>query len=170
MRKRKLLKVGESYSHATAQAEDIIPALMDALEGVDRAATRKIRRRYPNLFKRRRGSGPGWRDSLVGNVRDLEGKSDEEQECIAELEDVLTERCPPYSYVGSHPGNSSDIGCWPDLERLEEAVADGEVLKDEDVFWLKKGELPEVECILHVNDHGNITLYDRDGREIWAVV
>lgn len=69
--------------------------------------------------------------------------------------DALTDFCPPYVMFGSHVGDGSDFGFWPDVETLQEDMRDA-------------GE--DFEYRVDINDHGNVTLYAPDGREYWSVV
>lgn len=82
-------------------------------------------------------------------------KSDDEteqgQEIVQELSNALNDFAPPYVYFGSHQGDNAAYGFWPEVEL---AVEEGE----------NSGYRVEV------NDHGNVTLYDADYQEIWAVV
>lgn len=85
---------------------------------------------------------------------------------------------PEYCYVGSTEGDGACIGCWPILEEVQRAVRDGEILGVSDTSELQGAcRLPlstdRAVFALHVNDHGNATLYRRAGqvwREVWSVV
>lgn len=85
---------------------------------------------------------------------------------VAELGDALNEFAPPYGYFGAHSGDGADFGFW-----LSESFA-------EDFDGLKVDDTSEVPAdysgeVLHVNDHGNATLYVADAgklNEVWAVV
>jgi len=82
------------------------------------------------------------------------------------LFDALNEYAPAYLYFGAHPGDGSDYGFW-----LSEGFAeDFDGLKVSDTSEVPRGYSGEV---LHVNDHGNCTLYTYSrgrGREVWAIV
>lgn len=98
------------------------------------------------------------------NVEDFD--SDEASELVEELLNVLNEFAPSYAYFGSHPGDGADYGFW-----LHEGI-------EEDFVGLKVADTSEVPAdycgeVLHVNDHGNMTLYAADNgnlTEVWAVV
>ena len=82
------------------------------------------------------------------------------------LTDALNEYAPTGFYFGSHPGDGADFGYW-----LSECFA-------EDFDGLKVNDLAEVPTghsgeVLHVNDHGNMSLYAYSrgrGREVWSIV
>jgi hypothetical protein len=104
---------------------------------------------------------------LLKEIDKLEDyKSEEADEILQELFDALNEYAPAYGYFGSHPGDGADYGFW-----LSETI-------EEDFDGLKVDDTSEVPSdysgeVLHVNDHGNCTLYVADhGKltEVWAVV
>ena len=66
-----------------------------------------------------------------------------------------------------HPGDGADYGFWVSWDSIEDAQHDGELLRVSDI-----SEVPDdhTGSVLLVNDHGNATLYDSDGNELWAVV
>lgn len=61
---------------------------------------------------------------FVSNEYFHNGEESEErdQELYDQLCEALNKACPPFTFFGSHPGNSSDIGVWPDDEEIEEAL------------------------------------------------
>lgn len=72
----------------------------------------------------------------------------------------------PYFYFGSHVDDGSDFGFWLSEFMIEEF----EGLKVEDTSQVSDSYTGEV---LHVNDHGNITLYNaKKGKltEVWSLV
>lgn len=83
----------------------------------------------------------------------------------------LDELCPPGTWFGMN--ESFEFGFWVEMEIVNRMVDDGEVVKLSDVpdFTNNDKEVwngAEYACV--VNDHGNCTLYDRAGNEIWSVV
>jgi hypothetical protein len=101
------------------------------------------------------------------------------QEYIIELIDALNEHSPPYCYFGTHIGDGSDFGFWIDHESIECDLVDGTLTIESCNGY--KTTLVGAESIddefqyLHVNDHGNMTLYKRDNldeefSEVWAIV
>jgi hypothetical protein len=85
---------------------------------------------------------------------------------VNDLMDRLNDFADPYTYFGSHPGDGSDYGFWVEIDIDN---FDGIIVSD-------TSEVPEnyIGYALHVNDHGNMTLYDVNGAdnmtEIWGVV
>lgn len=135
-----------SISTGTLRPADLIPVFADEL-------------------RRLRGSLPR---QLYDDMRKLrEGADDEAPEVLDSLHEALADYAPAWCTFGAHPGDGADFGFWPDIEGARE---DSDVLKVSDT-----GDVPlhfngEV---LHVNDHGNVTLYaSKNGAltEIWAVV
>jgi hypothetical protein len=85
---------------------------------------------------------------------------------VNELQDILSNNAPSYFYFGAHPGDGADFGYW--LSEGFEEEFDG--LKVSDLAEVPKGYSGEV---LHVNDHGNMTLYAYSRgrcREVWGMV
>ncbi len=92
--------------------------------------------------------------------------SEDADEIMAELVDALSEYAPPYGYFGSHPGDGADYGFWP-IEDMADCFDGLKVSDTSEVPADYSGE------VLHVNDHGNCTLYAADKgelREVWALV
>jgi len=86
------------------------------------------------------------------------------------LFDKLNTFAPPYCHFGAHEGDGADYGFWVCWDALEDSVHDGDLLKVADLSEVPDDYIGEV---LHVNDHGNTTLYVADkGKltEVWSVV
>jgi len=86
---------------------------------------------------------------------------------VQELTEILEANAPAYAYFGAHPGDGADFGFWLSTDSLEETF-DG--LRVNDTSEVPRGYSGEV---LHVNDHGNLTLYVASRgrlREVWGVV
>jgi hypothetical protein len=85
---------------------------------------------------------------------------------LEELFSVLNAHSLPYFSFGSHEGDGADYGWW--LPSSFDEDFDG--LRVSDTSEVPRGYTGEV---LHVNDHGNITLYSYSrgrSREVWGVV
>ena len=95
-----------------------------------------------------------------------EGALDEfYQDAVDALFDILGEYAPDYCYFGANEGDGADYGFWVSWDSLEDAVRCGEIDKgDETPDW------PHNKPFLHVSDHGDATLYDADGTELWGCV
>jgi len=105
---------------------------------------------------------------LIGEAREIDADDENASEVLDELFGALNDFAPPYAYFGAYPGDGCDYGFWLS-EDFSEQIAE---------FGLKVSDTSEVPDdyegeVLHVNDHGNATLYSADhGKltEIWSVV
>lgn len=147
-----------SVSHGTARAEDLLPRLLDAAGDL-------------RLSKADRKE---WR--IIGAHLESANESDDEAYFTADgagkdlevLFDMLNDYSPAFCYFGAHEGDGSDYGWWISYDALDEAQYDGEVWRDPDDG---ESRMPaEARYRLVVSDHGNMTLYHRNGREVWGVV
>ena len=152
-RKKTTLDIG-SVSEGTLRLEDLIPALLDALEPL--ALSRGERSTVRSVRKSEQKEGYYYSDDAGYDYDDLL--------------DIAQNHSPSYCVFGTHPGDGASIGCWPDWDAIEEAVRDGEIVKGEGVpsarYW-------RADYFLQVNDHGNATLYRRAGNRVteeWGVV
>jgi hypothetical protein len=146
---RKKWQYGEigTVSEATMRPEDLIPAYTSELRSL------------------------GHRDRALSQIeRDMNKRGYYETEScmydLESLEDMLQEHALPYMYFGSHPGDGADYGFW-----VSEGIEyDFDGLKVDDTSEVPEDYTGEV---LHVNDHGNMTLYTAEkGKlaEVWAIV
>jgi len=91
-------------------------------------------------------------------------ESEESSFDLDSLFEMLDSHAMVYFYFGSHAGDGSDYGFW-----LSD-ISDFDGLKVEDTSQVSDSYTGEV---LHVNDHGNITLYNaKNGKltEVWSLV
>lgn len=133
-----------SISHGTMRAEDLCDTFAWELSTLARRAGRI--REFSELIK------------------DARTKPDDD--VVNDLVDALQEFAPPYGYFGAHPGDGSDYGFW----MYEDMQSDFDGLQVSDTSEVPRGHSGEV---LHVNDHGNMTLYRyARGRayEVWGIV
>lgn len=145
-----------SVSHGTMLTEDLLGSLSDELAyQLRRQSTRFPRKSYRKLINEAQ--------RLIGRYPEGDTGSD----LVDELFDALNGFAPPYAYFGANEGDGSDYGYW-----LSSNVA-------EDFDGLKVDNTSEVPRdyrgeVLHVNDHGNVSLYVANGRgklrSVWAVV
>lgn len=159
-----------SISHGTLRAEDLLGTFADELERLDKLAaeegerTTNANRATTELLAH---SGTLHAHSkLVAEARETDPDSEDASDVIAELEDALNGYAPSYGYFGAHPGDGANFGFWLS-ESLEE---DFDGLRVPDTSEVPKDYSGEV---LHVNDHGNYTLYVANAgklTEVWAVV
>lgn len=142
-----------SISHGTMRAEDLIPEFAWHLDYLLRKQPRSFPRKAHRALIRE-----------ANKVEDFD--SDDAGFVLEELFDALNEYAPPYFYFGAHEGDGSDYGFWCGID---DSTFDG--LKVEDTGDVPRGYRGEV---LHINDHGNMTLYVCNARgklrEIWGIV
>ena len=148
-----------SISNGTMRAEDLIPTFADTLRAL--APT---------------GAEGAHHRALADecDALDFENGDQDEIDFILneDLFDALNEYADPFCYFGSHPGDGADYGFWVDIDAVEEAIRDGELLKVNDY-----GDIPlgHTGLVVFVSDHGNMTLYQSTPQapiltEIWGVV
>ena len=146
--------------HGTHRMEDLLPVLSDELEyqiqrNADEWCSDQGRMHRDRLLR------------IVAIAREVD--PDDDDSASSALDDLmwaLDEFATPYGYFGAHIGDGSDYGYWIDPDALDEF--DG--LRVDDPSEVPDDYTGEV---LHVNDHGNVTLYAaQNGQlsEIWAMV
>ena len=148
-----------SVSVATLRTQDLLPSfLWEArrlrLSRDERNAVRKIDARVSKISNGEFGDSDAyWSDEV--SQWDLE-----------EVSGILEAHALPYFYFGAHDGDGADFGFWLSEGFKEEF--DG--LRVNDTSEVPRGFSGEV---LHVNDHGNMTLYRATRgrlREVWAII
>ena len=110
-------------------------------------------------------------------------REDDIPELINELIDAINEYRLPYTYFGTLEGDGADFGWWIDFDNMNESINESTTkdlratgtLNDEE-SWIQECSCQENDCIgkhgfiVHVNDHGNVTLMDHNRKDAWAVV
>lgn len=147
-----------SVSSGTMREEDLIPRFMDALEELNPDKAKALMSEYAPMLER----------------LDTDQLTEEDfEECSYLLNEVLFDalnaEAPAYFYFGSHPGDGADYGFWLGEDTAQEVRDNGGLVVSD------TSEVPEDFDgeVLHVNDHGNCTLYSaQSGKltEIWSVV
>lgn len=143
-----------TVSSGTLRPEDLVPAFA--------AELRRLRGALPKQLARDVRS-------YVSDAPAPDGMDADEfgAELVQELSDALEAYAPPLAYFGTHPGDGADFGFWVDPGSLE------------DFDGLRVSDLSEVPAsyrgeVLHVNDHGNASLYVQTSRtrllEVWSIV
>ena len=85
---------------------------------------------------------------------------------LEELSDALNELCPPFVYFGAHPGDGADFGFWPDMESLD---YERNYWGEETAEWNEE-HLVNHDLLVHISDHGNVTVMDMERNVLWSVV
>jgi len=119
---------------------------------------------------------PDRRRAAMSAIREFEDAGDDPEALQAFVEgaglDALHAYCLPFMSFYRAP--SGDYGFWPDIEALEYSARskDGVIKVNAGDAWppLWTSSGHEVQFIMEVNDHGNVTLYNRRRREIWSCV
>jgi hypothetical protein len=147
-----------SISHGTLRVEDLLETFAEALDSLLRSQPRSFKR-APYRAKIR---------EAYAALRAMEtGAEHYADEVVQDLADALSDFAPPYGYFGASEGDGSDFGFWLSSYSLE----DFDGLRVSDTSEVPRGYSGEV---LHVNDHGNVSLYVATPRgrlrEVWAVV
>ena len=144
-----------TVSHGTLRAEDLIPTFLSELAWFKPRAAAKLEKEYADVI-----------EALDTDDADQDG----EMWLIDALHDALNEVASsrPFFYFGSHPGDASDFGYWVEFE---EVVSSGEVLNWTDCSRNpSSADLDGYAYYCRVNDHGNVTLYARNHKEMWGIV
>ena len=160
-----------SVSSGTMRNQDLIPRFVELLSDLNEARSLEWKKHFANELEATREYGR--LDSILGGVerRRLQegyiwGHADDDLE---ELFVELNNFSPPYFYFGAHPGDGADYGFWLSDE-VQQQVEEGGGLIVSDTSEVPDDFNGEV---LHVNDHGNCTLYvANNGKldEVWGVV
>lgn len=153
-----------SISHGTMRNEDLLDTFASELQD-------HVQR---NAAEWCSDDGRAQRDRLVAlceeaNETDCESDDyddDAAGELVEALFEALNEFAPPYAYFGAHEGDGSDYGYW----LIGDMQDDFDGLQVADTSEVPNDYVGEV---LHVNDHGNMTLYTADAgklTEVWSLV
>jgi len=146
--------------HGTLRDEDLLPAFTAELERLDTGEyAGVIAEANAIIAKGMRWGGHGepvadWNDDDREQVGYLINES---------LIDALQTFCPPHVYFGSIEGDGADFGFWTTDPRDTCDVVD---------IMGGNGAYVDTECGLYVqvSDHGNISVYELAGAEIWSAV
>ena len=138
-----------TVSHGTLNPVDLIPCFVELLEQLDN-------KNYTDLINE---------GKKIIESEDFES----ENASIFLNEDLfnaLQDFAPNYCYFGNTESDWSDFGYWV----YSDIAEDFEGLKVEDTSEIPDNYNGEV---LHINDHGNVTLYscvNGENTEIWSIV
>jgi len=134
------IRIGTLIS-GTLRDEDLLEAFADELERITH--------------------GTGAHRSLISEARTLP-EPEFASDIVAELIDALNEYAPIHCYFGALKGDGSDFGFWPTGDDWDNCSG----------HWVSKHEFIDHDCrvFVQINDHGNITVSELRGEEIWSVV
>ena len=107
-------------------------------------------------------------DKLLAEVDAIDRENyDFEEEChvhdlVEALIEELNERAPAHVYFGTLEGDGADFGFWPDLD-FSRCTIGG---------YIGVGDWVDIKCraYVSVNDHGNTTVSELRGEQIWSAV
>ncbi len=144
-----------SVSSGTLRNEDLLEAFADELE---------------RLFGGEQPLAVEARDAIaaLNNTATADDEIDA-GEVINELIDALNEYAPPHTYFGALEGDGADFGFWPEIGSFPEC----EIHYTHEPGPLdQNSEFVDLSCnvYIEVNDHGNITVSELRGEEIWSAV
>jgi hypothetical protein len=136
-----------SISEGTMRPEDLIPTFASELDRI-----------------RDSGQYAGLVQEAYEAVNDNDCDSEDAGFILDDLLEALNEYAPPMAYFGAHEGDGASYGFW--ISNIDTDDAEPVPGMNEEYQYVNDGE-----HILHVNDHGNATLYEVGlGREVWSVV
>ena len=125
----------------------------------DRQAFRKLCREFSKLTEMDRD------DMSAEQVEELD-------EVVDDLRTLAEGYTPPLCYLGATEGDGACLGVWPDADVLNSTHDDEDlgITRVSDTGDVPKGHTG---LVLHVNDHGNATLYQATRgrlRVAWCLV
>jgi hypothetical protein len=132
--------------HGTLRDEDLLPAFADELKRVRQTSEDHA--------------------ILIDDARDPELFTTDTYtaaDIVHDLIDALQEYAPSHMYFGAIEGDGADFGWWTTDPRDTCDVVD---------IMGGNGAYVDTECGLYVqvSDHGNISVYELAGAEIWSAV
>jgi hypothetical protein len=151
-----------SVSHGTLRSEDLIESFTYELRQ-QKPLSREHRKMLREMERRITAHA-----RIERRTPEVEPyfDTDDASEDVNELIDALNCYAPSGFYFGAHPGDGSDFGFW----LSETFIEDFDGLRVEDTGDVPRSYRGEV---LHVNDHGNTTLYVAMRgklKEVWGIV
>ena len=71
------------------------------------------------------------------------------------IDHLQTHHVPPYCYLGTHEDDGASLGVWPNLQSIQNAIDDGELVSfDDNGQALPEGYTGDA---VYTNHHGNMT-------------
>jgi len=136
-----------SISTGTLRTEDLLEAFANTLQ--------QFNRTHP----------------LLGEYLDIHANDAWDSDKAADLLNegffnALQEICPPFVYFGTLEGDGADFGFWPDMESLD---YERNYWGEETAEWNEE-HLVNHDLLVHISDHGNVTVMDMERNVLWSVV
>lgn len=148
-----------TVSHGTLREQDLIPAFLNELAYYAPKTGMRIANSYE--LQECDFDSDEFTEFCEGNT--------DACELIEALIDALNDIAPPLTYFGTTKGDGSDFGFWP--VDISELIREGEILQfADDTRNPTHAELSGYNYFARVNDHGNVTVYARNYREVLAIV
>lgn len=159
--KNRKISIG-SISTGTMRTEDLIPVFLDTLAYYAPRNAEYIIRKYEIPYTKHSTNEElaAWCDTdtaayVLNEV------------LFYELDYIA--QSLPFTWFGTHPGDNSDYGFW--RMDIYELIQDGDLLRFDDATRNPtRAELQDYTHYARVNDHGNITIYNRVHRFVCAIV
>lgn len=143
-----------TISHGTMREEDLIPEFVYILKQFSKGKNKVQFKECKEIEKRIKSENYYQSEEAGFDLNEF-------------LFHALQDYALPYFYFGSHPGDGADYGFW--LSENFEDEFDG--LKVSDLSEVPKDYAGE---IVVINDHGNVSLYNKaktqEPREVWSIV
>jgi hypothetical protein len=131
-------------SEGTLRNEDLIPEFLDELGNLNKMAAMVIEKDF-------------------NYDEDFDYDSENASDMVNALMEKLNEYCPlPFVHFGSTEGDGACFGWWPEVIQEIIDFEEGVIVFDH------KKATPQY--ALDINDHGNVTLYEIELREVWSIV
>jgi hypothetical protein len=184
------IQIGTVIS-GTLRNEDLLNAFIDELEWLDASGHPDSPDQLPEIYHDAKVIQSKYNTTDECEEPDIEviESIDESlvSEIVNELMDAINEYRLPYTYFGTHYGDGADFGWWIDFDTMNDISNESEsesitqqfrtngTLSDEE-HWIQECSCQEDDCIgkhgliVHVNDHGNVTLMDNNRKDVWSVV
>lgn len=144
-----------TISHGTLRTEDLLEAFADELERLE-GAPNSLTLAVTGLLDEEDHDSDDWIERASYMVNE-------------QLFDALNEFAPAHTYFGTLEGDGSDFGFWPDAGSFPDCevhytVEPGPLAQES--AWV------DLSCQIYVqvNDHGNVTVSELRGKEIWSAV
>jgi hypothetical protein len=151
-----------SISHGTLRTQDLLEAFTDVLNSLDK--TNPLIAEALDLI----AIGDKWNGHDEPTIDWTDDQEESASILVNEsLPDALQELCPPFVYFGTLEGDGSDFGFWPDIESLQEDLEyNGRPMLGDSEYT----HLDDAGLLVHISDHGNVSVFDQQGNLIWDCV